>query len=66
MGGCQIDAGNVAAKQAEERVSDARCMARFEETCKQAGLGRSQLVVAYEQGHEYPLPCFVRPLQLGR
>ena len=66
MGGCQIDAGNVAAKQAEEREVDARCMAHFDEICKQAGMARGQLVVAYEQGHEYPLPCFVRPLQLGR
>ncbi len=66
MGGCQIDAGNVAARQAEEREADARGLTRFEEVCGQGGHAREEMIVSYEQGREYPLPCFARPLQLGR
>jgi len=66
MGGCQIDAGNVAAKQAEERERDAKGMVRFEEICAQSGQNKGDLMAAYEQGTPYPLPCFARPLQLGR
>jgi hypothetical protein len=69
MGSCLIDAGNVAAKQAEERQADARGMARFGEICSQSGKFEGEgdeMVVAFEQGANYPLPCFARPLQLGR